>query len=441
MPRLTPKRLTISAAVVVLGLALVVTAGIASGNKSRLLKGTPRADVLKGTEGADLIYGLSGADRIVAYAGDDVVYGGPGSDSIETGRGDDIVFAKDGAIDVVLCGAGRDTVHRDATDKVAGDCEITTQSSGTDVNSPSLGNGRPVRLTIHTLGSGTVTSTPAGINCGRHCRVNMPSGTVVKLVATPSGKAQFMGWGVRCRGRATTCVTTMRSDTWVRAQFSTASTSTPPPPGPPPPPPPPSPPPPPPPPPPASGNNVILVNQTWTCTGPVNIDLVRVTMQSGGDAVHLRENCSGRIGRLEVSTWTADGLKVNAPSPAAHDLVVEGGFIRCFGNNGGHQDGIQAMGGSRITFRNLEINCSTNPNAQLFIAASNGGQPTDIVCESCILGAGAAQTLFIATSTRSGARNTVVCEGRFNDIRIEGAASPINSGNVVIPSTDSRCRP
>jgi hypothetical protein len=85
----------------------------------------------------------------------------------------------------------------------------------------------------------------------------------------------------------------------------------------------------PPPPPPSSGGTVVLVNQTWTCRGPVDLALVNVTMNAGQDAIHLHEDCSGRIGRIEVDTWTEDGLKVNAPAAAAHELVIEGGYIRC----------------------------------------------------------------------------------------------------------------
>ena len=195
----------------------------------------------------------------------------------------------------------------------------------------------------------------------------------------------------------------------------------------------------PPPPPPPSGS-VVLVDRTWTCTGPVNIPLVRVTMRAGADAIHLREDCSGRIGRIEVDTWTLDGMKVNAPAPAAHDLVIEGGYIRCHDSEpNAHQDGIQAMGGSRIRFVGLELNCNSGPNAQLFIAAANGGRPTDIVCEGCFLGSGAGSSLFIATSTRSGARNTLICPGRFSPIRIQGADEPVNTANTVLPASDSRC--
>ena len=85
----------------------------------------------------------------------------------------------------------------------------------------------------------------------------------------------------------------------------------------------------------------------------------------------------GVVHALPVETWTRDGLKVNAPSPVAHDLVIGGGYIRCYGQFLGHQDGIQVMGGKRITFRNLEVNCNTRTNAQLFIAGDfNHWNPT-----------------------------------------------------------------
>ena len=49
-------------------------------------------------------------------------------------------------------------------------------------------------LTAATAGSGTVTSTPAGINCGSDCSESYTSGTVVTLVATPASGWTFAGW-------------------------------------------------------------------------------------------------------------------------------------------------------------------------------------------------------------------------------------------------------
>jgi len=190
----------------------------------------------------------------------------------------------------------------------------------------------------------------------------------------------------------------------------------------------------------------VLFDRSWTCRGPVNLDLVKVTMRNtNDDAIHLREGCTGRIGRIEIDTWQADGVKINVPDPVAHDLVIEGGYIRCYAHGPqGHQDGVQAMSGVRITFRNLEINCNSNPNGQFYVSRMDSGgvqTPTDVVCENCLLGRGAASTLFIDDSIRSGARNTLVCPGRFHDIRIEGPAQlPINVSNTVLLPTDSRCQ-
>jgi hypothetical protein len=52
-----------------------------------------------------------------------VVVLGAGRDTITTGAKDDAIDARDGEVDTVTCGAGADTVLRDAVDKLAGDCE------------------------------------------------------------------------------------------------------------------------------------------------------------------------------------------------------------------------------------------------------------------------------------------------------------------------------
>lgn len=200
----------------------------------------------------------------------------------------------------------------------------------------------------------------------------------------------------------------------------------------------------PPPLPPPSGMKVVQVDQSWTCSEPVDLDLVKITMTSSAsarDAVHLRSNCSGLIRRIEIETWAADGVKINAPAPATHDLLIGGGYIRCFDHAPGvHQDGVQALGGTRITFRNVEINCNSLPNAQFFISAANAGLPTDVVCERCFLGSGAASTIGIGESVRSGVRNSTLCPGRFHNINIVGGAvDPVITGNTLLAAGDSRC--
>lgn len=76
------------------------------------------------------------------------------------------------------------------------------------------------RLTISRTGTGTVVSTPAGINCGSACSTEYDSGTMVTLRATPSTGSQFSGWsGAGCSG-TTTCTVTMSMVQEVVASFA-----------------------------------------------------------------------------------------------------------------------------------------------------------------------------------------------------------------------------
>jgi hypothetical protein len=68
--------------------------------------------------------------------------------------------------------------------------------------------------------SGTVTSSPAGINCGNDCTESYASGTGVTLTADPAQGASFAGWSGACTGTNKTCTLTMNGAKSVTATFT-----------------------------------------------------------------------------------------------------------------------------------------------------------------------------------------------------------------------------
>jgi len=109
--------------------------------------------------------------------------------------------------------------------------------SGTDAEGKQVYQARQVRLqdevllpqvlqtftlTVTKAGSGsvTVTSSPAGINCGSDCTKIYAINTAVTLTATPGPGASFKEWGGACSGTSTTCTVTMNTSKSVTATFS-----------------------------------------------------------------------------------------------------------------------------------------------------------------------------------------------------------------------------
>ena len=74
-------------------------------------------------------------------------------------------------------------------------------------------------LAVSATGSGTVTSAPAGINCGPICTSSFNAGTSVTLTATPASSGSFSGWSGACSGNGK-CTVVLNRDTNVGATFS-----------------------------------------------------------------------------------------------------------------------------------------------------------------------------------------------------------------------------
>ncbi len=68
-------------------------------------------------------------------------------------------------------------------------------------------------------GSGTVTSSPPGIDCGSTCGAGFSPGTQVTLTATPASGSTFTGWGGACSGTGV-CMVTINGNISVTAGFA-----------------------------------------------------------------------------------------------------------------------------------------------------------------------------------------------------------------------------
>ena len=78
------------------------------------------------------------------------------------------------------------------------------------------------RISVTLNGSGSVSSSPKGISCGRTCSALFKTGSSVKLTATPAKKHTFKSWsGTVCNGStATTCTLVVTQDVSLTASFN-----------------------------------------------------------------------------------------------------------------------------------------------------------------------------------------------------------------------------
>src|SRR3989344_1422405 len=81
-------------------------------------------------------------------------------------------------------------------------------------------------LSVSIVGSGTVTSNPAGISCSTGntgtCSKSFTSDTLVSLSKTPATGASFVGWSGACSGTST-CNPSMSADRSVTATFTSTT--------------------------------------------------------------------------------------------------------------------------------------------------------------------------------------------------------------------------
>ena len=71
-------------------------------------------------------------------------------------------------------------------------------------------------------GTGTITSSPSGINCGTTCSASFGEGTSVKLTATAASGSKFAGWSGACGGTST-CTLSLKAATAATATFNSTT--------------------------------------------------------------------------------------------------------------------------------------------------------------------------------------------------------------------------
>jgi Ca2+-binding RTX toxin-like protein len=105
---------------------------ITSFSQPTTMSGGPGNDVMRGGASTDELFGNGGRDRLHSGSGSDKIEGGRGSDRIAGGRGsdllrgeggNDLIRSRDGRIDRVGCGTGRDRIVLDRLDMAFRSCE------------------------------------------------------------------------------------------------------------------------------------------------------------------------------------------------------------------------------------------------------------------------------------------------------------------------------
>jgi hypothetical protein len=199
----------------------------------------------------------------------------------------------------------------------------TLQVNATGYSGAFSGTGNftvshPAALTVTKAGtgSGTVTSSPAGIDCGATCNYSFVGDTVVTLSASASPGSTFAGWsGSGCSGTGT-CVVTMSVARSVTATFNTVAC-------------------------PAGtvglSPTAINVTQTSTASAPVGF--------SGGTFV------SGTPGVATVSSSTLTGVSGGTSSITGTGWSHTSGAINC------------SLSAATLTVRSFTISASATPSS------------------------------------------------------------------------------
>lgn len=125
-------------------------------------------------------------------------------------------------------GANVKAIATDSSGRLVIGGSFATVGGATRTNLARLTETLSLTVVKAGAGSGVVTSSVGGINCGVTCSSSsIGSGTSVTLTATADSGSAFSGWSGACSGAATTTTFTLSADRSCTATFAVSSAPTP----------------------------------------------------------------------------------------------------------------------------------------------------------------------------------------------------------------------
>lgn len=109
----------------------------------------------------------------------------------------------------------------------SGDRCTVTVTQATAISATFVAQGSSsFTLSVAVTGSGSVSSQPAGIDCGSTCSAGFADATSVVLTAAAASGQVLQAWGDACSGASATCTVTMSAARNVTATFVAAPAAT-----------------------------------------------------------------------------------------------------------------------------------------------------------------------------------------------------------------------
>lgn len=249
-------------------------------------------------------------------------------------------------------------------------------------NTPSTAT---LAVSLTGTGSGTVASTPAGVNCPTTCGAAFTAGTPVSLQATASAGSTFAGWTGCDSASGATCSVAMSADRTVSARFDKAAPAVP-------------------------------AGSLDTTFGTNGITLTSLNTNGGDGADRIVRQSDGKF----VVVGTAIDGSGNAQIEVAR-YTSTGALDTSFGTNG--IAALRPNGSGQVL---LGPSLALQPSGDIVVAGT-WNDPANVVIAKADFGA--------ERLTASGSFDSGFGTGGFVDTQVGAAASDVASAVLVNPSS------